>query len=119
MANKRTKKIILNEILEVEGVKNNVEFTETIQKLIEQIDKKNAYKGETVTQKENAKIIEIIKETLAKMNEKARISDIQDANENLANLSNQKMSALLKKLVDTGIVIKTIDKKLAYFEIAE
>ena len=110
--------MILSEILEVEGVKGNTEFTETIQKLIDQIDKKNAYKGETATQKENAKIIETIRETLAKINEKARISDIQGANESLEGLSNQKMSALLKKLVDTGIVKKTIEKKIAYFEIA-
>ena len=119
MAEKRTRKVILGEILEVEGVKGNAEYTEVISKIIEQIDKKNSYKGETKTQKENAGIMEIIKETLRTMNTKARISEIQASNEQLGELSNQKMSALLKKLVDNNEVIKTIDKKIAYFEIAE
>ena len=33
--------------------------------------------------------------------------------------SNQKLSALLKKLVDAGRVIKTVDKKKSYFSVAE
>ena len=47
-----------------------------------------------------------------------RISEIQDANDRLGELSNQKMSALLKKLVDTEKVVKTTDKKVTYFSIA-
>ena len=119
MAEKRTRAMILGEILEVEGVKGNTEYSETIQKLIDQINKKNASKGETATQKENVVIMEIIKETLATLNGKARISEIQDANKKLQELSNQKMSALLKKLVDSELVKKTIEKKVAYFELAE
>ena len=39
-------------------------------------------------------------------------TDLQSANETLANLSNQKISALLKKLVDSNKVAKTIDSSL-------
>ena len=34
-------------------------------------------------------------------------------------ISNQKISALLKKLVDNNEVTKVIEKKIAYFKIAE
>ena len=33
--------------------------------------------------------------------------------------SNQKLSALVKQLVDNGEILKTVDKKKSYFEVAE
>lgn len=45
------------------------------------------------------------------------IADMQKQSEELAALSNQKMSALLKKMVDSGAVTKTIQKKKAYFSL--
>ena len=119
MAEKRTKKVVFTEMLEIEEIKSNPEYKELIEKTIAQIDKKNSYKGETKLQKENNATMELIKEVLATINTKVRIGELQEANENLKVLSNQKMSALLKKLVDNNEVIKTIDKKVAYFELAE
>lgn len=37
----------------------------------------------------------------------------------MAQYSNQKLSALLKQMVDNGEVVRTMDKKKAYFEVAE
>ena len=44
-------------------------------------------------------------------------SGIQKRNEELETLSNQKMSALLKKLIDAKKVEKVMDKKKAYFKL--
>lgn len=115
MANKKTQVELYKELRAIAQTQEQIDF---IDKKIEQVEKKNATKGETKTQKENLVLIDIIKETLADFDTKVKITDIQSANETLANLSNQKMSALLKKLVDSNEVIKTIEKRVAYFELA-
>lgn len=46
------------------------------------------------------------------------VSEMQKASEMLAGYSNQKISAILRKMVDSGAVVKTVDKKKSYFSIA-
>lgn len=46
------------------------------------------------------------------------VSEMQKASEELAKFSNQKISAILRKMVDNGTIIKTVDKKKSYFSIA-
>ena len=126
MANIRKTQIMLieeiEEIVKVHGTQEQLEF---LNKKKEQIAKKNENKGLTATQKTNEVLIDIIKETLSKCDKAVRINELQDLDERLAMtekgepISNQKISALLKKLVDNGEVIKTIEKKIAYFKIAE
>ena len=41
------------------------------------------------------------------------------ADERMAEYSNQKLSALLKKLVEAGKVTKVVDKKKSYFSLAD
>ena len=43
------------------------------------------------------------------------VSDIQSKSETLSALSNQKVSALLRQLVEAGEVVKVVDKKKSYF----
>ena len=122
MANKKTQVELYKELRALAQTQEQIDF---IDKKIEQVEKKNATKGETATQKANAVTLDIIKDTLAKFDIPIRISELQDADERLAMtekgepISNQKISALLKKLVDNGEVVKTIEKKIAYFKIAE
>ena len=46
------------------------------------------------------------------------VSEMQKASEMLAEYSNQKISAILRKMVDSGTIVKTVDKKKSYFSIA-
>jgi len=46
------------------------------------------------------------------------VSEMQKASDKLAEYSNQKISAILRKMVDNGAVVKTVDKKKSYFSIA-
>ena len=46
------------------------------------------------------------------------VSEMQKASDKLAEYSNQKISAILRKMVDSGAVVKTVDKKKSYFSIA-
>lgn len=110
---KITKREVLNHI--IENYANDEMVVNYAKHEIELLDNKKATKSETKTQKENVAIMEIIVNTLTELARPVRISELQSANETLANLSNQKISALLKKLVDNETITKTIDKKVAYF----
>lgn len=71
----------------------------------------------TSTQKENEEIKKVIVKTLEDLSRYATITEIQDSNDMLALLSNQKISALLKQLFDSNVIEKKIEKKKAYFKI--
>ena len=82
------------------------------------MDKKAANKKSTKTQEENKGIKSVILDTLASIGSDT-ITDIQNANSDLAKLSNQKVSALVRQLVENGEVVKTTDKKKSIFSLAE
>ena len=44
-------------------------------------------------------------------------TELQELDSEMANYSNQKLSALLKQLVEENRVVKTVDKKKSYFSI--
>lgn len=97
-------------------IKDNEMLVEFINNEIELLNKKSSKNTLTKTQIENEKIKEKIVATLVELNKYATITDIQNANMELADLSNQKISALLKQLYDNKIIEKVIDKKKAYFK---
>ena len=111
---KMTKKDYFNVIKEL--VIDRQDLVDFIDHEIELLSKKSSKVAPTKTQVENEKIKEKIVATLVELNRYATITDIQNANIELADLSNQKISALLKQLVDTNVIEKMIDKKKAYFK---
>ena len=125
MANiRKTQKDLFGEIREIVEKYGTTEQVEFIDKKVAQLDKKNENKGMTATQKANEDLKAIIIENLTELDRAVTINELQANDERLQAvngepISNQKMSALLKQLVDTNIVVKTIDKKKAYFSIAK
>ena len=83
---------------------------------IELINKKSATKKATKTQQENVEIKAVIKSVLSDTG--MTVTDIQKQNDTLASLSNQRVSALLRQMVEAGEVVKTTDKKKSYFALA-
>lgn len=117
MAEKKLiKKDYFNMLREIVVSMERQDLVDFIDHEIELLNKKSSSKSLTKTQVENEKLKEIILETLKDLNKYATISEIQEYNTELADLSNQKISALLKQLVDTEIIEKMIDKKKAYFK---
>jgi hypothetical protein len=108
---------VLKEI--VKGNEREVELVAFIDHEIELLVKKSAKSGMTETQKANAEIMEKIVNALAVMDKPVTVTELQKGFAELDALSNQKMSALLKKLVDEGRVVKTIDKKKSLFSLPE
>ena len=84
---------------------------------IELLDRKHNKTSQTKTQKENELIKESIVKALTEIDRPVTITELQNESAEMEVYSNQKLSALLKQLVKSGIVTKTIDKKKSYFSI--
>ena len=73
-------------------------------------------KKPTATQQENEIFkIEIVSFLENSVGEMFTITDIQEKITSLKELSNQRISAMLKQLVDTHKIQKTYEKRKAYF----
>ena len=98
--------------------KNNFEFDFNVTEFLEDRLAKSK-KNSTKTEKpENADIRTAILEVLA--NGKARISDITKGVNSIleSDYSSNKVSAQVTILKNEGTVIRTVEKKIAYFEVA-
>lgn len=117
MANKITKREVINAMLANEVISANSTWVAYLENELALIEKKAANKKSTKTQEENKGIKSVILDTLAFIGS-GTITDIQNANSDLAKLSNQKVSALVRQLMETGEVVKTTDKKKSIFSLA-
>ena len=94
---------------------------------IELLSRKNSRSGATKTQKENLVVAEMLVEELAKVNKPITITDLMNASDTIQNytlengnkLTNQKISAIFKQLVENKTIVKVVDKKKSYFSIAD
>ena len=94
---------------------------------IELLSRKNSKSGATKTQKENKIVANMLAEELAKIGKPITITDLMNSSEivkgytleNGNNLTNQKISAIFKQLVESQKIVKVVDKKKSYFSIGE
>ena len=93
-----------------------IEFVQHEMDLLAKKNSTGTVRKPSKTQLENEKYVAMIEEMLLDK-EPRTISDIQAENEIFAEMTNQKMSALLKKLVDSQKVVKFVEKKKTYFQI--
>lgn len=97
------------------------EVRERLEALKASLAKRNNGSGKkspTKTQKENEVLKGIIAEVLSTA-EKFTVSEIIKADERLSGLSNQKVSALLRLMVEEGSAFKNMEGKKAYFSATE
>ena len=121
MENKKmTKKETINLLIDVLMGNKEIEdmqiFVDFLVHERELLEKKSSKSSQTKTQKDNEIIKEKIVATLQELGKYSTITEIQNANAELSEYSNQKISALLKQLVDDKTIEKMIDKKKAYFK---
>lgn len=118
MANKMTKREKFERLLamaEVKGDKISVEF---IEHELELLAKKNsADKKPTKAQEENKGIKDAILEGMEE-NRFYTITEIMKEIEACKELSNQRVSALVRQLKQDGLVIRKEEKGKAYFTLA-
>ena len=125
MTKKMTKKemfaMVINVVSETE-VENKEEMLKFLNHEVELLEKKSGKSGETKTQKENKILMEQLVEALGEMEKPVTISEFQNkSTHEVATLSNQKLSSLLKKLVEeeNPRVVKTVEKKKSYFSVVK
>ena len=118
MANKITKREVIGMMMNEEVVKANPTYVAYLENELALLDKKAQNKKATKTQEQNVGIKATILEVLATIGS-GTVTDIQNGNEELSTLSNQKVSALVRQLVESGEVVKTVDKKKSIFSLAE
>lgn len=118
MANKITKREVIGMMMNEEVVKANPTYVAYLENELALLDKKAQNKKATKTQEQNKSIKATILKVLATIGS-GTVTDIQNGNEELSALSNQKVSALVRQLVESGEVVKTTDKKKSIFSLAE
>lgn len=117
MANKKmTKRDYFNALLNISEVKENKSMVDFINHELELLEKKNASKSsaENKTQKENAGIKENLLNEMVS-GKKYTISDMQKELACCKELTNQKISALVRQLISECKVVRTEEKRKAYF----
>ena len=120
MANKITKREVINAMLQDTAIKGNQMYVDYLTHELELMDNKKSNKKMTETQVANMGIKDIICSTLAEVGKAVTISELQVANTELAQYSTSKLSALMRQLVvEEGKVVKTTDKKRSLFSLAE
>ena len=118
MANKITKREVIGMMMNEEVVKANPTYVAYLENELALLDKKAQNKKATKTQEQNVGIKATILKVLATIGS-GTVTDIQNGNEELSALSNQKVSALVRQLVESGKVVKTTDKKKSIFSLSE
>ena len=116
---KKEKFAMVIAIVEKSDVANKSEMLEFLAHEVELLEKKNSKTGQTKTQKENEVLLDQLELALAEFENPITISDfMKESTHEVATLSNQKLSALMKKLIeDRKTVVKTVDKKKSYFSL--
>ena len=117
MANKKmTKRDYFNQLLEIAEVKENKAMVDFINHELELLEKKNASKSTTLTKEQKANV-ELKDQIIEEMVEGKcyTISDMQKELPCCAELTNQKISAMVRQLMAEGKVKRTEDKRKAYF----
>lgn len=105
-------------VLEVHP-ENEAELITFIDHELEMLANRNSRKTETKAQKENAVLLEKLTDALRSIGKAVTVTELMSANSEMNEYSNQKLSALLTKLVKSGAVVRTVEKKKAYYSIAE
>lgn len=122
MTKKMTKKemfTMVANVVENSEAANKAEMLEFLAHEVKLLEKKNSKSGPTKTQKENEVLMAQLLEALAEFEKPVTVSEfMKESSHEVATLSNQKLSALLKKLKEEGKVVKTVEKKKSYFSLA-
>lgn len=116
---KMEKFAMVKAMLESSNVEQKDMLIEFVEHEMDLLSRKSSKGTQTKTQKENEILLDRLEEALEEMTDWVTISEFQEFScADVARLSNQKLSALLRKLIDRGSVVKTTEKKKSFFALA-
>ena len=124
MAEKKiTKKMVVEMMLADEKIVANEVYVAYLKNELELLKKKSENKKATKNQEANVAIKADILEVMANMTP-STATEIMNAvksidTEKYATLTNQRVSALLRQLIEDNKVVKSVDKKVSKFALAD
>ena len=118
MTNVKALEYVLDNFASEENAVLPEDVTEKLIAMKVSFEKKSANRKATKTQEENAGIKIMILESLSAIGSPVTVSDLQNRYAALGQYSNQRISALLRQLVNEEKVVKSTDKKKSYFAVA-
>ena len=117
-AKKMTKRDYYNTLLDLAEVKSNSVLVDFINHELELLDRKNsADKKPTAQQTANEAVKTAILDNMVE-GKMYTITDIIKTVPECADLTNQRVSALMRQLKEAKLVVRTEDKRKAYFSLA-
>ena len=118
MEKKMTKREVINAMLANEVVSANEVWVGYLTNELALLDKKSANKKPTKVQEANEGVKDTIVKVLAENGGKMTVTQIIASGEFEPLTSPQKISALLKQLIEAEKVVKTVEKKTSYFAVS-
>lgn len=126
--NKMTKKDffkLLASIVEKTEITENFDKDKKIETLdfirheIELLNRKSSKPGKKKSAhiKENEELMELIEIALELFGKPVTVTTMIKENSEMNKLSSQKLSALLKKMIEAGKVVRTVEKRVPYFSL--
>ena len=119
---KLTKRDRYAQLLALNEVKANPDLVAFIEHEVELLARKNTVNGEkalTPNQIQNENFKVIIAEYMASAPDRLfTVTELNKEVDVLNDLSNQRISAILRQMVDAGKVEKVVDKRKSYFRVA-
>ena len=119
---KLTKRDRYAQLLALNEVKANPDLVAFIEHEVELLARKNTVNGEkalTPNQVQNENFKVIITEYMASAPDRLfTVTELNKEVDVLNDLSNQRISAILRQMVDAGKVEKVVDKRKSYFRMA-
>lgn len=114
---KRERFMELLAVVEKSDIANKAEVIAFLEHEIELLDRKSSKSAESKNQKELLEIMDKIYKALKEVGKPVTITELMRASVEMAEYSNQKLSAVLKKMteVENPVVVKAIEKKKSYF----
>jgi HSP90 family molecular chaperone len=112
-----TKKDLFGELRVLAEDAGREDLVEFCNKEVEKLANRKV--AQTKNQVANEGIMEVMVEILGGLDKAVTVTDFIKADERMADYSNQKVSALMKKLVDAKKVEKIVEKKKSYFKLAD
>lgn len=112
-----TKKDYFNKLLAITDVKTSDELTAFIKHELELLDRKNSKdRKPTANQIANEGLKQEVLQALVTNGGLMTVTEIIKNNDNLGEYSNQRISALLRQLIESGKVEKIVEKRKSYFK---
>ena len=108
-----TKKQALEQIMTFEDVKSNPEIMEVLAKMLEQLEKPRKENPKKAAERDE--LTERVLAVLASQDKPCSIKELREMENGLGEFSSQKLSPVLKRLVEAGRVEKTTEKRVSMF----